>query len=334
MIRIKLSTIAPTWPWIRQTPGSRGIWDNCQFFVDQDMAECDYWVVYGDLLKVEAVRCPLENTVFITGEPPSIKQYDPRFLRQFATVITFHRNVSHPNVIHTQPALPWHVGRREKNETNTAFTKNYDELKSMINVESKDRLISVISSNKAFTEGHRKRMAFVEYLCQHFGSRLDMFGRGLGPIEDKWDAIVRYKYHIVLENGSFRDYWTEKVADAFLGLSYPLYYGCPNLTDYFPKEAFTAIDINDFGASIAAIEKAIDGDFYENSLESLRQAKAMVLDRYNIFAVLSDFCGQRQSCGIPRHVVLKPEGVAHSGVAAALRALATKPHRLLARLSG
>ena len=51
MYKIKISTQFPEWPLLRQTPGSKGIWDNCQFFVNQDVEECDMWVVYEGLLK-------------------------------------------------------------------------------------------------------------------------------------------------------------------------------------------------------------------------------------------------------------------------------------------
>jgi len=308
VIKIRLSTLSPEWPWIRQTPGSKSIWGNCKFFVDQDVEECDYWVVYEGLMEPASALCPPENTILITGEPPTVKRYDPRFLMQFATVITCHRNIHHPNVIHTQQALPWHVGRRVKNGVNIVFTKDYDELRSISSLtNNKDKLISVISSDKAFTRSHKQRLAFVKRLGEHFGDKIDVFGRGIYAIEDKWDAIARYKYHISLENSSFPDYWTEKLSDAFLGMSYPFYYGCPNLADYFPKEAFTMIEIDDFDSTFTIIEKAIENDYYDKSLELLRIARCLVLDKYNLFAMLAEFCNNQQSYSKPQHIVLKPE---------------------------
>ena len=80
---------------------------------------------------------------------------------------------------------------------------------------------------------------------------------GFDPIPDKWDAIYLYKYHIVLENCSIPDYWTEKLADAFLGLAYPIYYGCTNLSSYFPEKSFTPIDIDNPEQAISILKKLL-----------------------------------------------------------------------------
>src|SRR5437667_94736 len=82
---------------------------------------------------------------------------------------------------------------------------------------------------------------------------LDVSGRGIRAIEDKADGILPYRYHVALENSQFPDYWTEKLADAFLGFAHPLYWGCPNLERYFPAQSFTALNIHDPAQAIAAI---------------------------------------------------------------------------------
>jgi hypothetical protein len=75
MYKVKLSTIVPSWPLVRQTPGSKGIWGDYQFFIDQDIEECDFWVVYAGFAKTERALCPPENTILITGEPPTCLLY-------------------------------------------------------------------------------------------------------------------------------------------------------------------------------------------------------------------------------------------------------------------
>lgn len=314
MFRIKLSTNFPEWSLLRQTPGSKGIWDNCQFFVDLDIEECDYWVVYSGLLKPEKTICPPENTFFITGEPPTFKKYDSKFLNQFATIVTCHQDIKHPNVVHTQQGYPWHVGRYIKNGINISFSKDYDELKTIKNF-SKDRLLSVISSNKDFTEGHKKRVEFVRKLAEHFSPKIDIFGRGIRDIEDKWDAISRYTYHIAIENSSFNDYWTEKLSDAFLGGAYPFYYGCPNLSDYFPPGSYTSIDINDFKKSVSIIEDAIENQQYEKSIEEITKARHLVLDKYNLFAMISDLCNNKKFNTGRVAITLKPEDNSSTNIA-------------------
>ena len=310
MITIKLSTPFPEWPLLRQTPSSSGIWGDCIFSLNQSIRECDFWVVYDDILEPERIFCNQQNTILITAEPPSIKKYSTKFLRQFSTVVSCHRNIAHPHVIYSQTALPWHVGRKCINHVNQSFTKDYDELKS-IKAFNKNKLISVICSNKDFTEGHKQRLNFVKQLSAYFGEKIDVYGRGIKEIEDKWDVIAEYKYHVVLENSSFPDYWTEKLSDSFLGGSYPFYYGCPNLAEYFPKDSFTLIDINDTNQSIAIIKNMILNQKYEYSLEAIQEARDLILDKYNLFPTIAQIISKFHSeldFTNKTIVSLKPEG--------------------------
>ncbi|MEM2117722.1 MAG: glycosyltransferase family 10 [Candidatus Bathyarchaeia archaeon] len=286
MLKVKLSTMTPEWPLLRQTPDSKGIWNGCQFYVDQDIEDCDYWVVYEGVLKTERTFCPLENIILITAEPFS-GHYPQKFLAQFKRVVTFHRDIKHPNVIYSQPGLPWHVGRRVINGKNISFTKDYNELKAIKHFE-KDKLIAVISSDKTFYSGHVKRLKFVKKIAKQKRFDIDIFGRGINEIEDKWDAIARYKYNIAIENSTYPDYFTEKLTDVFLGGSYPFYYGCTNIFDYFPEGSLTVIDINNFDEAIEIIDSAIKNKLYEKSIEKIQAARDLVLDKYNIFPLITN----------------------------------------------
>ena len=168
-------------------------------------------------------------------------------------------------------------------------------------------MISTITSNKSFTEKHRKRISFVSILSNHFKQRLDVFGNGINSFEDKQDVIVDYKYHITLENCSYSDYWTEKLSDVFLAGTYPFYYGCPNLSKYFPKTSFSAIDIEDPEYSISLIEKEISNKRYEKSINIINGARVLVLDKYNIFSILSNYCSKIVLSNKTKKIILKPE---------------------------
>jgi len=288
MFTVKFDNQVSGYPWGRQTPSGSYQWGDYRFVFDQDLEECDYWVVEEMLPRATTCSCPPEHTVFLTGEPPSVRTYNPFFLRQFHTVVSCHRNLIHRNIIHTQPALPWLIGmrwdgnlRRWKKE----HSKDYDELLSMSD-PIKDRLVSVITSDKTMTKGHRVRLDFVRKLQKELGDDLDVFITSNMGLEDKWEAIGRYRYHIALENSIYPDYWSEKLADPILGLSYPIYHGCPNASDYLPPESFASIDINDFDGSLAMIRKVIYSNKREKNLDALREAKRMILDRYNIFPML------------------------------------------------
>ncbi len=282
---IKVSTSFPNWPLIRQTPKGEGVWGNCKFIINKPIQECDYWVVYEDLLRTEEVVCPIKNTLLITGEPPSIKKYGKDFLNQFSNIITCQKDIKHKGVTYVQQALPWHVGRSLEETRPDSMNKCYDELKKTERF-NKTKLMSVVVSGKRSTKGHRARLTFVEHLKRRFGDRLDVFGQGGRPIDDKWDAIADYKYHIVIENSSCEDYWTEKLADAFLGGAYPFYFGCKNIHKYFSSKALTAIDISKVEDSIKLIEREILDLRYEGSVKNIDLARNLILDKYNVFPVI------------------------------------------------
>lgn len=311
MITVKLT--CPGWPIIRQTPLQQGVWGDYAFSTDQEKKECDYWVVYEGLAKGESAFCPRENTILVTAEPPTLKQYRREFLDQFAVVITCRNDLQHPQAIIDQPGLPWHVGRSQKGHVNLSWSKDYDELSAITHCEKKKEL-SVISSAKAFSDGHRLRLAFVNTLQNHFGDRIEVFGRGIREIEDKWNALAPYRYHIALENCAVNDYWTEKIADPFLAGCHPIYYGCPNIEKYFPENALTRIDLLQPEKAIAIIEECLAHKRYEQTQTKIQEARDAVLNRHNFFpmviAHLNRLARQGHGPGKRTRIHLLPE---HSG---------------------
>ncbi len=292
MFKVKINAPFSAESILCQTPGRKGIWNGCKFHINDDVMECDYWVVYEDLLQAEEVICPHNNILLITGEPPSVKKYESGFLNQFATIITCHSLIQHNNVVYTQQALPWHVGKRLKDKKNTCNGKDYDSLRA-INRFNKNKLISIIVSEKNSTKGHRDRLIFVEQLKRYFGDQLDIFSRESKPVDDKWDAIAGYKYHIVIENSAVNDYWTEKLTDSFLGGAFPFYYGCKNIDKYFSKNALCLIDIYKISESVKLIEDAIFKSVYEHSIESIMESRNLVMDKYNLFPFIHDFVQEK-----------------------------------------
>ena len=279
---------------LRQSPGGKGVWGDCRFFINQPVERCDWWVVchYSALRDTETAYCDPDHVIYVSMEP--FDSMLPReFLSQFARVVLCDRVVDHPSVLHRN-GLSWWVGLNIKHAGGHTFlpecSLDYDALCNMQGT-GKSKFISVICSNKAFMDGHRQRIGFVKKLLSHPISRhIDFYGGGFNPVLDKWDAIAPYKYHIALENSVMPDYWTEKLADAFLGFSYPIYYGCPNIHDYFDREALRIIDINDFDRSVAILTELLEQDPYRHHLPAIVKARQKVLDDYNLFQLMADIC--------------------------------------------
>jgi hypothetical protein len=144
-------------------------------------------------------------------------------------------------------------------------------------------------------------------LKAEFGENIDIYAPGHLQVIDKWDAISPYKYHIVIENERYPDYWTEKLADSYLGSAYPIYDGCPNINEYFSGGSFTRIDISNRDAAIESIKSCIQKNTYEKSIDSLIVAKNRVLNRYNFFPTIAKICDELPVKDICPKLTIHPE---------------------------
>ena len=55
---------------------------------------------------------------------------------------------------------------------------------------------------------------------------------------DKEDGLKPYRYSIIIENSSENDYFSEKLVDACLLETVPIYWGAPNISKYFDPRGF------------------------------------------------------------------------------------------------
>jgi len=316
MLRVKVSTSFPHWSLERQTPNGSGVWGDCRFLVDQEIEECDYWVVFEGLMQTETVWCPPKNTLLVTGEPPDVKSYRADFLEQFAAVITCQRDLPHPRLIFSQQGLPWMIGAELDHRTMT-----WSNFMSFAELErrspAKTKLLSIVATKDATVPGHIARNRLLHRLKDVLGDQLDIYGVGFQPIRNKWDAIAPYRYHLAIENSRIADYWTEKLADAFLGEALPIYWGCPNITDYFSERALEAVDIDAPETAVEQIRDIVCSDLHAQRSAEIARAKHQVMYEYNFFAFVSRTLESlRGAPGAPKvRLTLHPEDL-RSGTAA------------------
>jgi hypothetical protein len=309
MKKIKLSFPYLAMNIYKQTPGFSACWGDCQFFINEDVDECDYWVVFNHLLKQEeATLCPRANVILLTGEPKTIWQYENKFLQQFEHIITCQRDIKGPGVVYFFQGHPWHVGLNHSNPNDLGLAKSYDELINTQDVP-KTKLLSIISSNKQGTAGHRQRYKFALALKDALGDQVDLFGRGINDFNDKWDALAPYKYSIAIENSSYDDYVTEKLFDCYLAHTFPFYYGAPNVDRYFSSESYCQIDINNFDETIYKIREIINNpNHYQEHLNAVVEAKLRYLKHYNLFPLIAEFIDKLPMNNQKEMIILKNPG--------------------------
>jgi len=263
------------------TPGGSLRWGRCRFdFNPESGGRADFSAVLGNARPYDRFMAAPQNTLFIAGEPLSKKLYPQAFYRQFGHVVDSHAQSRHPHLHVSALGLNWHVGL---DRSSHRYRYGYDHLAALACPEKQNR-IAVVCSNASKTEGQRRRLALLEGLKQRLGDRLVHFGRGFEPIDDKMEAILPYRFQLVLENGVEPHYWTEKLADAYLGWAYPVYLGCPNVADYLPAEAL--LSINDLGVDTAAarIAELLDQPLGPQREAALAEARHRILNVYNPFA--------------------------------------------------
>lgn len=265
---------------LRQTPGHSGRWGDVQFICEED-GECDFAVVLNRVGKDDRhVTCPEGNVWAVFQDPFVFRIHDWMIDNhsQFNKVFTHHTFNDDPKYIQHYPMLAWYID------------KSYDELKA-IGVPEKTKDISWITSNKSLYPGHRERMKFIDFI-RASGLDIDIYGKGIRPIDNKWDGQAPYKYSLVVENSSSRDYWTEKLADSYLAYSLPIYYGCTNIDDYFPSDSYIRIDINKPEEALETIRQAIANNEWEKRLDAIKRSRELVLDTYNFFPYISNLMRQ------------------------------------------
>ena len=286
---------------LRHTPEMKGVWGDCKFLVNTNVKKCDWWfVLHGSgLAEAEETICDPNHIVYVSMEPTEILSgVSEKFMAQFSHLIICDRNIIHPNITYMN-WLTWWVGISVHNGKKHHFSKtinlNYDNFVDMKPIAKINKL-SIIISDKNFSDGHKKRNLFLQSLIDsQVAKYLDIYGYGYTNISDKWNAIAQYKYHLVIENSSVKDYWSEKLADSFLGFTLPIYYGCPNILDYFSSDSIILIDIDNPQESINTIKKIIEGNIYEDKIDAVNTARNRIINDYNIFNLMANFSSKKAS---------------------------------------
>ncbi|MGR3509544.1 MAG: glycosyltransferase family 10 domain-containing protein [Sulfitobacter sp.] len=164
-------------------------------------------------------------------EPSVIHARHLRWLRltyrRFFRVMTYHQTLlDHiPNGLF----LPY----------GTTWVPDYDEV-----TLEKTRHMSLIASGKRDHEGHQLRHRLVQHV-QQAQLDVDILGRGYAPFDRKSEGLARYRFSVVIENVREPNYFSEKLVDAILCETVPIYWGCPNIADFINTKGMVICDTQD-----------------------------------------------------------------------------------------
>jgi hypothetical protein len=223
-------------------------------------------------------------------EPPVIETYDLRYVSQFGVLVSPYRIDGYQGrIIYSNPCLGWFVGTGIGGEgINRALFGKLPDVENYP-IPDKNKSISIVSSLKKKKPGHRRRVAFISELMSRYGDGIDYYGAGFAPVPDKLDAIAPYKYHIAIENCNLNNYWTEKLTDAWIGWSLPIYCGDPSILRQVPDPmGIEVIDIGDPMSAMRHIDYILSEDIYSSRLGSIAACRKWAIKKSNMLEMV---CG-------------------------------------------
>lgn len=128
------------------------------------------------------------------------------------------------------------------------------------NDNEKTKLVSMIVSNKTFTENQIKRLEF----ANNNKSKMDLYGSAFTPIESKELGLNNYMYSVCFENDIYDTYFTEKILDCFATKTIPIYSGTKKISEHFNIKGIIEVSENfDFNS--------LTKEYYFDNLESINE---------------------------------------------------------------
>jgi hypothetical protein len=105
----------------------------------------------------------------------------------------------------------------------------------------KNKIMSIILSNKTMAPGHKYRHDIVKEIISH-KLPIDIYGRGSnkykyedrikGPFNDDMQPYGDYYFTIAIENFQLNAYVSEKIMSPIMHNTMPIYLGCKNIDNY------------------------------------------------------------------------------------------------------
>jgi hypothetical protein len=190
-------------------------------------------------------RSPEDTTsvyIGIQGEPDSILHLRQAFIdnhRAFDTILTHDDEILRacPNARLYLWGTTWMP----------------PEIYHAIDVNIKKYSISVITGTKELTPAHTFRKSL--YMNQILMGTLPItwFRSSKGPLmpkignnpiigESKAPLFLEYQYSVVIENCRQNNYFSEKLVDCLITKTIPIYYGCPNISNWFDTRGWIILE--------------------------------------------------------------------------------------------
>lgn len=147
--------------------------------------------------------------------------------------------------------------------------------------------ISMLCGSKNWCPGHIFRRECWNYqnkieipkkfMYSHSNEGLKIFedNKKISHSKDKTELFIDSMFHIAIENNKAINYFTEKLIDCFVSKTIPIYWGCPNIGDFFNLDGMIILDnIKDL-----KLINNLSKQFYIDRIEFIEDNYNRVLNR-------------------------------------------------------
>jgi hypothetical protein len=135
----------------------------------------------------------------------------------------------------------------------TTFLHSNDEYKQMA-FNNKKLETSFMCGPKHLIEGH-----FLRHKIYNRKSEITTPTKWLFS-GDKKPCFGESMFHLTIENSKNQNYFTEKIIDAFITKTIPVYWGCPNIEEFFDIRGMYVFENEN--EAIAIINSLTEEDYY------------------------------------------------------------------------
>ena len=285
-LKLHVFTDVPEAVFLKQAPGNSSHVREVSFTFGTTVPDdADVLICFNRASYTIKTFVPKDRTIFIAAEPDVIHPYSRRFLDQYGLVLTTTKKPLSTEKRYRAPCWYWFAGY---DFSSKGAHRGYDWFKALKKPQTKEDKIAIITSNKVYTEYHRKRMLLVDALIEKIPDHIVVYGRGFKTIDDKADALLPHKFNLAVENGEGPHVWTEKLTDPWLCWSFPFYAGCSNVADYFPRDGFEMINLDDPVAEAERMVKEMENGRWEAAQTAISKAREKVLEEENIMILMAN----------------------------------------------
>jgi len=279
------------------TPESKGIWKN--IIAVTDINKADWIVIIDDIHKKQKKQILNFNKDKVICIPREPGRKNPSYLNH-----NFKYKYTYNNFFHCWTSI-------------MCIKKNYDELLAFNKIPLKNKLCSTITSRLDQGNGlYATRIEFIKKLSKQkqFLNKIDIYGYNwteselgemfkgtfggfniatshiidkLLPNTTKWDGLENYSYSIAIENCCLKNYFSEKFTDCILAWTIPIYYGCPNINEYFPKDCYYWLDITSSNC-FEELDKILNTPITDIQINAIEKARDTILNKHNVWEVVNN----------------------------------------------